>query len=326
MNSEKMPLLSACVITYNQDKYIEKCLEGCLKQKVDFDYEIVIGDDNSTDKTSRICKRVEEEYPTLVSYERNTTNLGMIKNWIKTINRCRGKYIAICEGDDYWTDPLKLQKQVDFLEANPDFAITFHRVEIVNENGIHKFFSNYNQKEIMTFEDLAVANRIYTPSCIFRNRLFEDFPDWFIDCPVGDYPIHLLNAVHGKIKFFEDVMCAYRLNANSTWGLKPINDKAQKWYYTVNILRNHFYPRADIQFKVNLSSALVTLCFALFNIEDFEQFRDKYKFFFKENLPLSKRTELALKLRYYLSFLPSFAKAFNKITNRRYLDQTKIEV
>jgi len=115
--------VSACIITYNHEGFIRECLEGAVNQKVNFEYEIVIGEDNSSDSTKQICIEYAEKYPNLIKFFAREKNLGMIGNWINTIKNCKGKYIALCEGDDYWTDPLKIQKQVEFFEANPYFGL-----------------------------------------------------------------------------------------------------------------------------------------------------------------------------------------------------------
>ncbi len=121
-------IVSACIISYNHEDFIGKCLDGALKQKVNFNYEIVVCVDKSTDNTLRICEEYQEKYPQTIKLYPRENNLGMIGNWIQSISDCQGKYIALCEGDDYWTDPLKLQKQVDILEANPRLSGCFHIV------------------------------------------------------------------------------------------------------------------------------------------------------------------------------------------------------
>ena len=126
--------VSACIIAYNHENYIIDCLEGALSQKVNFDYEIVIGEDKSTDATLKICEEYVSRYPDKIRLIKRDVNLGMMGNWTDTIKSCQGKYIAICEGDDYWTDPLKLQKQVDFLEVNPDYTFCVHRYKLYIEN------------------------------------------------------------------------------------------------------------------------------------------------------------------------------------------------
>lgn len=124
--------LSVFVVTYNQEQYIRECLDSIVMQQVEFDYEVIIGEDCSTDSTPQICDEYAERYPFIHVYH-HTKNLGLIKNWAFVLRHCTGEYIAMCEGDDYWTDPLKLQKQVNFMDAHPEYSITEHRYDIFNQ-------------------------------------------------------------------------------------------------------------------------------------------------------------------------------------------------
>lgn len=236
------PLVSACIITYNQELSIEKCIHGALLQEIDFRYEILIGDDASTDRTTPICENYASNFPEKIRLVKRSTNLGMIGNWVSTIHACNGKYIALCEGDDYWTDPLKLQKQVDFLEANPDYSICFHRV-FEKYDGREPELSQLNtsiKEETYTIEDLALGNFIHTPSVVFRNKLFNKFPEWFNQSPVADYPMHMLNASHGKIKYLPEPMAVYRRHSSSAWSSKPLIEMYEKWLVVLECLKDEF--------------------------------------------------------------------------------------
>ena len=136
INSENSPLVSVCMITYNHEKYIVQAIEGVLMQKTDFPIELVIGEDRSTDNTRNICLEYKEKYPDQIKLLLPENNLGMLGNFITTLHACTGKYIAFCEGDDYWTDPYKLQKHVDFLEAdnNQDYSLVYTDVDIYYED------------------------------------------------------------------------------------------------------------------------------------------------------------------------------------------------
>jgi glycosyltransferase involved in cell wall biosynthesis len=127
-------IVSVCMITYNHDAYIRQAIEGVLLQECNFRVELIIGEDCSTDNTAKIIQSYAIKFPQKIKVRYNRPNLGMIPNFIKTLQECTGKYIAICEGDDYWTDPYKLQKQVDFLEANKEYGLVFSRFEAYHEN------------------------------------------------------------------------------------------------------------------------------------------------------------------------------------------------
>ena len=190
--STHRPTVSVFVLTYDQEEYIEQTLLGILAQQVDFDIKIVIGDDASSDKTSQICCAYHKRFPKLIDYKRNEVNLGLMGNYMLTAKRLTGKYIAICDGDDYWIDNAKLQKQVDYLESHEDCAILGAYVNKLADGriiepklptGIERF----------TIEKMALENRVSAPTCVFRNfdRL-NDLPAYFSKFPYGDWPTYLL--------------------------------------------------------------------------------------------------------------------------------------
>lgn len=208
------PVVSVHMITYNQGRYIASAIEGVIMQKTNFAFELVIGEDNSRDNTKNIINSYVKDYPDIIKPIFRSNNIGSMNNWIDTFKQCRGRYIAICEGDDYWTDPNKLQKQVDFLEANPDFAICFHNArKLIQKTGDDSsLFFNNPSKDVFTVTDIIKKNFIPTLTCVFRNKLFKEFPDWYYDAFPGDWPLHILNAQFGKIKYIDEIMGVYRIH------------------------------------------------------------------------------------------------------------------
>ena len=216
------PLVSISCITYNHAPYIKKCLDGFLMQKTNFEIEILIHDDASTDGTEQIIRDYEKKHPTIFKPLYETEN-----QWLKgrrgskvfNFPRSRGKYIALCEGDDYWTDPYKLQKQVDFLENNPDFVISFtdYNQTVEGSNSITNK-TNLCDKETLSIDDLLVNNYVSTLTCIFRNNLFKEFPIGYNKLKVGDWPLHVLNARYGKIKYHKGwTTGVYRIHEGGVW-------------------------------------------------------------------------------------------------------------
>lgn len=212
-NPIKRPLVSICCVTFNQSLYIEKCLDGFDLQLCNFDFEVLIFDDASTDDNQqRILRHAQDKknYRLFLQNENqwNKNKFGFIDYLIPAAN---GKYIALCEGDDYWTDPYKLQKQVDFLEANPDYVLSFHKVKILQPNGdliedfITKVPENYETQETLA----RLGNYIHTPSVVFRNVL-KEFPAELYLSPIGDYFLYMLLSEHGKLKYLEEEMAVYR--------------------------------------------------------------------------------------------------------------------
>lgn len=212
------PLLSVCLITYNQVNYIEEAIEGVLKQQVNFFWELVIADDYSTDGTREILAVYKKQYPEFIKLILQDKNVGPAQNFSDLINYPSSKYIAYFEGDDYWTDPDKLQKQVDFLETNSDFAICFHEIKVLHEDGRELLYNNIKENRTFNFTDLALNNFIATVSMVFRVYEHHNIlPDWFKGFAENDYGLKLLNASKGPIYYIKDCMSVYRVHSKGIW-------------------------------------------------------------------------------------------------------------
>jgi glycosyltransferase involved in cell wall biosynthesis len=173
----RKPLVSVIIITYNQENYIGQALESIVTQKTSFEFEVLVGDDMSTDKTPAIISDFAQRYPAIIKPIIRKKNLGPAPNFVETLKLSQGRYIAICEGDDYWTDPLKLQRQADFLDANPDCVVCFHPVRVIYENGTHEDEIYPVQKDGFTLERLVEGNFIQTNSVMYRATNYNDLPD-----------------------------------------------------------------------------------------------------------------------------------------------------
>lgn len=214
MTDSFKPLVSVCMITYNHEKYIAQAIESVLMQKTSFKYELVIGEDCSTDGTRAIVCDYVRRYSGRIRLLLPKHNQGMISNFVSTVTACRGRYVALLEGDDYWTDPTKLQRQVDFFESHPDCVICFHTTKVIYE-GQDKEPTVYPlsiQREISTIEDLLVSSFIPTCSVIFKNGLITEFPDWYFRLPIGDWPLYILLAKFGSIGYVNGEMSVYRVH------------------------------------------------------------------------------------------------------------------
>jgi|ERR1051326_7839717 glycosyltransferase involved in cell wall biosynthesis len=214
--------VSVLIITYNHEAYVSQALESVLMQQTNFDYEVVIGDDCSTDRTRKIVIDFQRRYPNQIRLLLPNNNLGMHNNYIETLKACTGKYVAVLEGDDYWTTSDKLQKQADFLDAHPGSAICFHNVEAFYEDNRSSPWNlcPKDQKAISTLEDLLVANFIPTCTVMFRNGLIREFPQWVYTLMMIDWPLHIFNAQHGDIGYLNEVMSVYRIHPNGTFSMK----------------------------------------------------------------------------------------------------------
>ncbi|HSW37368.1 MAG TPA: glycosyltransferase [Candidatus Saccharimonadales bacterium] len=212
----KNPKVSVVTITYNHEKYIREALDSFVAQKTNFDFEVIVADDCSTDKTPEIIKEYEKAYPNIFKPVLRKKNIGAVANFIDALQLAQGEYIALCEGDDYWTDPEKLQIQVDFLQKNPDYAFCFHPVNILFEDDKHTEVTNSDlkDKQQVTATDLLKGNFIYTNSVVYRKQNYSHMPG---DVMPLDWYLHLYHAQFGKVGFIGRVMSVYRRHPGGMW-------------------------------------------------------------------------------------------------------------
>jgi glycosyltransferase involved in cell wall biosynthesis len=238
---------SVVCVTYRHEKYIGRALDGFLMQKTGFDFEIIVADDCSPDGTAGIIREYQARFPQKIKPVLRDKNIGANRNFNDALYRARGRYIALCEGDDYWTDPGKLQRQVDFLESHPDYSLCFHRVKLLYRfPWLHWPWSNRRQRETTSLADLCRKNYIYTASAVFRNLFKEPLPPWFETAAPTDWPLYVLIARHGRIKYLNRTMAAYRIHQAGSWGGSCLRDK---WQREIQMLRQlgEFLDRPDCQ-------------------------------------------------------------------------------
>ncbi len=223
------PKVSVMMITYNHEKFIAQAIEGVLRQKTAFPIELVIGEDCSTDRTREIVLAFQNRHPDIIRALTPQTNLGMGRNCVETIKACRGEYIAICEGDDYWTDPEKLAKQAALLDAHPEHVLCFHRVtafEDATSEEKYDYPPPDNRKPICTHEELITFNCIQTCSAMFRRGAVPDFGEEFLNLKMGDFPLFILLTRHGSAAYLDDNMARYRLHVHGAWSSASMGSRA----------------------------------------------------------------------------------------------------
>lgn len=213
------PIVSVCIQTYQHVDFIEECLDSILMQKTNFKFEIILGEDESSDGTREICKIYAEKHPDKIRFFlRNRNDVIYINgsptgrfNFIENLKTAEGKYIALCEGDDYWTDPLKLQKQVDFLENNEDYTGSFHYTKVKSQNedygkvnGKHDGQLNFEVKDTLSYYSL-----FHTSSFLFRSSALE-IPKWFPHIQSADMALFSIVASKGPLRCIPEVMSIYR--------------------------------------------------------------------------------------------------------------------
>lgn len=211
-------MVSVCMITYAHEKYIEDAIYNVLNQECDFEIELIISNDNSPDSTDQLIQNILIQHPKSASikYFKQEKNLGMMANFIFALKQCSQKYIAICEGDDYWTSKIKLQKQVDFLEQNNEYVLSFHNAEVFNSltKNTHLFVNNY-EREDYGAKDILETWLIPTASMVFKNVLEENLPQFMVQATHGDLALQVYLSKFGKFSAINQVMSVYRVNENS---------------------------------------------------------------------------------------------------------------
>jgi glycosyltransferase involved in cell wall biosynthesis len=257
--SAPVPLVSVVCLTYNHERFIGRALEGFVAQKTNFAFECIVADDCSTDGTAQIVREYEQKYPDKIKAIYRARNIGVEDNWFDTLSHARGKYVINNEGDDYFTDPLKLQKQADFLEAHPECAICFHAVEVIYEDnpadgaasrrGVSRRAEVFPSagmrfnKAMLGLDDLLKQNFIQTNSAMYRwrfntERVADVFPKGIMP---GDWYLHLLHAQTGAIGFIDGVMAVYRRHPGGIW-----------WGSTETETHHLKYGLAEINFYVQV--------------------------------------------------------------------------
>ena len=233
-HSEDTVMLSILCIAYNQEKYIADALNGFLMQKTNFKFEVIVHDDASTDHTAAIIQKYEEQYPdviTAICQKENQYSKGVrITNEI-LLPKARGKYIAVCEGDDYWTEPLKLQKQVDILEQNPSYAASAHNtISKYMESGTERIQYS-TQNGLLGLEEVVMRGlqSFHDVSLVYRKEISLNYPH-FVNAikGVGDYPKAIYYALNGGIYYFGNVMAVHRCEVQGSWGYRMAHEKNKK--------------------------------------------------------------------------------------------------
>lgn len=322
-----IPLVSVTVATYQHVNYIRACLDGILMQKTNFLYEIILGEDGSIDGTQDICKEYAAKYPDKIRlFLRNRTlsqyvaDNGRVIRFNGIWNRmsARGKYIAWCEGDDYWIDPLKLQKQVDFLEKNLEYGLVHTDFNIVNDSNI----AEYRVRRTVDFSEnvfnslLLGTYDLGTLTVLFRRSLYESLPHYYFDQNflMGDLPLWIEFAYYSRIKYLPDKTACYRRLNNSASHSQNFN---KRMAFIDNLLKCRlFYMDKlgcyNLRTKILKNHSLI--CLKIFSMERGRWYTLKYYFRICKKYP----SLLLSKGLYYVlvAFFPLLPKLVIKLLNK----------
>lgn len=215
--------LSVLVITYNQDRYIAQALDSILMQIVDFDYEIIIGDDCSSDGTISILEKYRAAYPRRIKLLLSQINRGATQNFAATLSACHGTYVAMLEGDDYWTSEDKLQRQIDSLDSHPNYVACFTNSVVIDNQGSVVREERVMQEQQRDLEQVDIVSGCYVPTntLVFRRALLVQLPSKIHDVVNADLILCSVLAEHGAIGFLDKSTAAYRIHSGSLWSSKP---------------------------------------------------------------------------------------------------------
>jgi len=309
-------LVSIPVITYNHKNFIKQNLDGILMQKTDFRYEIIIGEDCSTDGTREIIFDYAKRFPKMIKVITSDTNVGSLNNQIRTLVACSGKYFAFCEGDDYWTDIFKLQKQIDFLEQNQDYGMVHTDADYYYQKG-NRLVNNFNKSNKINFPSGKIFNELLNnflfivtaTVCVQKEIFLEAFnPELFAskNWLLNDLPLWLEIAAKTKIKYFGESTAAYRLSNDSA---SRSNDlvKHHKFHLSVFDIRYYYWKKysKDEAIKKKLDIAYYDMIIGdAYKMKDLRLVRNAMEEMKQKNIQVS----LKQWFKYFLVFLIGFLK------------------
>lgn len=277
--------VSIRLMCYNQEKLIAKAMNGIMMQKTDFKVEVVVGDDFSTDNTLKIIRKIKNTETIHIkilerivgdSYWEKRRELGRLYNFTNILDNCTGKYIALLDGDDYWTDPLKLQKQVDFLEENGDYVLCAHSVKYFYEEN-NSYGKDVHRSGDYTIKELT-NNVPYQPlSVLFRNKINLPFPNWFGEMSMnGDWAFFLFLLQFGKSYKMDEIMGVYRIHSGGIWSGQPDN-KNYLLLDSLNILKNKFSAEVNSLLNITFLKYLIIIYTNLIKTNKYLEAREFYE-------------------------------------------------
>lgn len=236
--------VSICCITYKQEQYISQAIDSFLMQKTCFPFEIIIGEDCGDDNTLAILADYKQRYPNLIRIITSKENVGANANLLRVFKVALGDYIAVCEGDDYWIDDLKLQKQYDYLNSLPNINICFTAAQTINSAGKVKLIANYSKnKEIVPLSIVVRSGGGFMPtaSIMFDKKIINKIPVWFETAPVGDIYLQIIASIGGAA-YMPDLTSAYRLNSIGSWSEREaLLEKKVSLVESLNTLNKYLF-------------------------------------------------------------------------------------
>lgn len=251
-----MKKLSILLITYNHEKYIRQAVESILLQVINFEYEVILADDGSTDGTQAILKEYAEKYPDIFKSHFSEKNLGITKNYQRAFKLCSGEYVAVLEGDDYWCNTKKLDSQIKFLDQYRECVICFHRFWLYDESNKKFTTQSYRalgastEKQFLTIEKLIRENFIGNFStCLYRNEKLREIDDKVFDLKSYDWMVNMTLAQKGLIGYLPETMSVYRIHSSGSWSSLNSIDKINETINAIKTYNHYFNDRYSNEFS-----------------------------------------------------------------------------
>lgn len=305
--NENEIMFSVAIITYNQEKYISQTLESILNQEHNYNYEIIIGEDCSSDNTKKIIEKYASKYPNIIKPIFNNPNMGLLKNYFNVIENCNGKYIMECAGDDYWL-PGKVKSQIELLEKDNSISLTYSKAKFWDENN-KKFKKDLFGEDVISFENLLInGNKIPALTVCFKNDDIKEYIKEIqpLDKPwlMEDFPIWLWFYKNRNITFINQVLGCYRVLEDSACHCKDIEKKFnfEKSYLNIKYFFSELYNFPIT--TVDENRIYYNLCFKYYKKTYDITYLDKLK---KTYNSLKNKT-IKDGIKYYLSYFPRILK------------------
>lgn len=253
MSTINKPLVSVICITYNHESFIYDCLISILNQSTSFSYELIIGNDCSSDQTSSIINSIIQNNSNLnvnIAHIENKYNLGIDKNFFKCLSTTRGKYIALCEGDDIWIDPFKLEKQVHVLNTNKNIGLVFNKSLLINSQGKRIGKTKKVKKAFSPFE---IAKSTYSPtsSLMFVKKYSTLLPSFFKSISIFDYPFKLYYMLNFKFVYIDEFLSSYRTDNPTSWSSRTSKSNEKKNIHRIKRIRTFQLMNKHYKYRFN---------------------------------------------------------------------------
>ena len=314
------PLVSIYCFCYNHAKYIRDALEGFVNQKTSFPYEVIVHDDASTDESQQIIREYADKYPDIIKPILQTENqYSQGKKLFNTfiVPEIKGKYLAACEGDDYWCDDLKLQRQVDWLEDHSDYSLCVHNTKKINcATGMEDYINDGREdRDISTEEIIRWKGNLFQTSGIMYRAEYALVPTVFSLPGVGDYPRAIYLAVSGKVRYLHDVMSVYRYLVPGSWSMRTNQSeesaerKITHWQHRIAMLKRvNEYTEGKYEDCIRdvIRRNEFNICYARY---DLKTIRKSYSDFYKQESVKGKA------LLYIGFYCPVLLKIYQRIRN-----------